>query len=587
VRLTLRRLATAGNAVALALLAIAFANGARLFGNPSRTGAPAPAPAAAPRQAARVLLVVIDGLGGDDLPLMPRLTRWAAGSRLGSAAVDSWIPSTVAGVRTLVEGTEPPPASFLQDFGTGRSRDGGIFAAAQAAGLRAFVAGPRLWADLYRPWLAGSFAVPTVGHADGRVLRAGLAALDGGYDLVVVHLSAPDDEAHLHGGASLQRKAALGRADAALGELLERAGPRTAVLVTSDHGTTDRGGHAGPEPEVASVPVVARGPGLPATGGMSLDQKDIPGLLLAPLGLALPPRPEAGPGRPLLGVLLAAIALACGVALCRRLPAIDGAGPPSLLNAALWITLALAAFGPPLAAALAALSALAAAVFMTRGAGGGPGRAALPYLAGLALGGFRCLDGEISALAPGIVPEPGSPLLYLASAALGIFLGRAIARGGLSDSRPWDVGILCVALPPVVARLLGETASLSTLDVRLAFRLADGPLGLPGAVMAAALVQALPALALLAGLSPALARSSPEARAELAKGMGLALLGQATAAALAMATDVPMAGPLGLGLLCRLFGETAFLFLGSAAAVALQRLRPGGGRLRPLAATPR
>ena len=38
------------------------------------------------------------------------------------------IPSTVAGIRTLAEGTVPPPASFFGDFGTTRSPTGGIFA---------------------------------------------------------------------------------------------------------------------------------------------------------------------------------------------------------------------------------------------------------------------------------------------------------------------------------------------------------------------------------------------------------------------------------------------------------------------------
>ena len=132
----LARIAAAGNAAALVLLVVVLANGRLLFG-------PSPAPAEPPvRQAAsgRVLLVVIDALREDasrDPRRMPRLVRLAREGGRGVARVESWIPSTVAGIRAIAEGTVPEPASFLHDFGTTRSESGGIF-----AGPRAFAAGP-------------------------------------------------------------------------------------------------------------------------------------------------------------------------------------------------------------------------------------------------------------------------------------------------------------------------------------------------------------------------------------------------------------------------------------------------------------
>ncbi|HEV2845665.1 MAG TPA: hypothetical protein VG477_12515, partial [Thermoanaerobaculia bacterium] len=166
----LRRIAAAGNTAAVALLAMVYAHGPALLG---RTQA-SPVPAMGDPKG-RVLLVVIDALREDrsrDPRLMPNLNRLEG---RGTARVESWIPSTVAGIRTIAEGTVPPPASFLQDFGASRSQNGGIFAAAKGAGLRTFAAGPRLWEDLYGPWLDGAFSVTTVSADDERVLQEGIA----------------------------------------------------------------------------------------------------------------------------------------------------------------------------------------------------------------------------------------------------------------------------------------------------------------------------------------------------------------------------------------------------------------------------
>ncbi len=268
-----------------------------------------------------MLLVVVDALRDDsslDPAVMPNLTRLARDGRRGTARVESWIPSTVAGIRSIVEGRVPPPASFLQDFGASRSHDGGIFAALQAAGRRSFAAGPRLWTDLYGPWLAGGSAEPAIGGDDGRLLRSGLDALAGGYDLVVVHLSGPDNAAHLHGGRSREYAAAVHRADAALGRLIARAGPGATVLVTSDHGVTAQGGHAGPEPDVVAVPVVVHGPGLPRGDLETIRQRELGSLILP--AFALPPLPAPPGDDPprLLPVLLILLALGAAAAACHR-----------------------------------------------------------------------------------------------------------------------------------------------------------------------------------------------------------------------------------------------------------------------------
>ena len=450
-----------------------------------------------------MLLVVVDALRDDsslDPAVMPNLTRLARDGRRGTARVESWIPSTVAGIRSIAEGRVPPPASFLQDFGAPRSHDGGIFAALQAAGRRSFAAGPRLWTDLYGPWLAGGSAEPAIGGDDGRLLRSGLDALAGGYDLVVVHLSGPDDAAHLHGGRSREYAAAVHRADAALGRLIARAGPGATVLVTSDHGVTAEGGHAGPEPDVVTVPVIVHGPGLPRGDLETIRQRELGSLILAPFGLAPLPAPP-GHGRPgLWPVLLILLALGFAAAVCHRVAeGSEGRHTGTVLNAALWIALAFALAGFPRTALLTGLAALAVSAWPARGRR----------------------------------PRWLGPALLAAGALLGLL------------------------------RLLGGTASLSRLDLRLAFRAATGPAGLPGAVAVVLLLQALPILLVILLAGPALARAHPQRIGGLAAGLAMVLLGQGAVAALAIAAW----GALAVGLLVRLAGETTFLFLGGALVI--------------------
>jgi len=583
----LHALAAAGNSVALLLLILALALGPRLSGD--RAGfQPPPSPPSGPARAQRVLLVVIDGLRADhafDATLMPQLAGLAHRGSTGTALVESLIPSTIAGIRTLAEGEVPPPASFLQDFGASPAPSGGIFAAARAAGLRTFAAGPRLWADLYGSWLDGSLAVRTVSGEDHRVLAAGAAALAGGrYGLVVVHLSEPDDAAHLHGARSPEHRQALTRADAALGRLLSLAGAGTAVVVTSDHGVTGSGGHAGPEPAVVRTPLVVAGPGLPRGRFGAVRQSGVAALVLAPLGLPAPPvQPaERGTGWPV--PLLALLAAGACLLLWRAVAQGEiHRRAPFLLNATLWLSLAAAALGLhrlALAASLASLGWVAMAVRSGR-------RGSLPWAAFAAGGLFGLLRlGEAWASATSGDLSAGGPAVLILAVLAGLGLGALLGRR-LLPRAPLLCGMLCGIAPAVLARGLGETASLSTLDVRLAFALADGPLGLPGAVAAAALRQALPALAVVFGLAAAFARS-PQAGA-FAAGLAAVLAGQAVAAALVLAGSAgyPAAGSLSLGLLVRLVGETNALFLGAALAAAVPALvRRGAGRPAPPAATP-
>jgi hypothetical protein len=75
-----------------------------------------------------------------------------------------------------------------------------------------------------------------------------------------------DEAGHEHGAASPEYAAAAARADRELAQLLARVDlTRDVVLVTADHGHSDRGGHGGPAPEVATVLTCYAGAGVRAT----------------------------------------------------------------------------------------------------------------------------------------------------------------------------------------------------------------------------------------------------------------------------------------------------------------------------------
>lgn len=546
-----RSITAAGNAAALVLLILILANRTILF----ESEAPFPT---LPRFAGEgffppVILVVFDGLRLDrslDPRLMPNLVRLGREGGRGVARVEALIPSTVAGIRTLAEGTVPPPASFFGDFGTTRSPTGGIFAEAQKYGLATFAAGPRLWSDLYDRWLTGSVSIETVSGRDGEVLRAGLAALRSGrYPLTVVHFTGPDDAAHLAGAHSEEYERALAECDAGLGRLIEAAGPEVRIVVTTDHGVADPGGHAGPEEDVVAVPLVVRG----LHGDLGeIRQREIHHLLSLSTLPEEPAPSSPSPASFLIVILALAGAPAMGSVL---LKGSENARAATWLNAALWIALAATVAGLPITAVLIAFAALTAAAL--------PFRFWRPVAiclgttaAGLAAGLLRLLDGR--------APIPESWQLAGALAA-GILLGFLCGR----LRSPLLAGALAAALPALVAALAGETASLSSLDVRVAFRIVDGPTGLAGAAFLAALRQALPALSVVLGLAPFLKRSNPEKVAAFGAGLLTSLAGQAAAAALVLLLidDLTLASR-SIGLLVRLIGEMSALFLGCALATS-------------------
>ena len=297
-----------------------------------------------PRLARKVYVVIIDGLRLDksyELPFLDTLRRrgvdgeaqshYPTWSRPNYVSILTGVPPSASGVRTNHHST-PVALDSLMDR-------------AQAAGLSTAMATdydvlPRLFLRTRAPRtgeIAGALA-PKIDEEDddeldvshdeemaaavrapdanlespfddaryapwpGGFSEAGEAVADGNDDLVVMLIGAVDVAGHAHGGKSEQYRDAALIADHALSRALAHIDlTHDAVIITADHGHTNRGGHGGVEPEVLAVPFIAAGAGI-KEGATAQDARliDIAPTVAALLGV---PAPGHGLGRTLVEIL--------------------------------------------------------------------------------------------------------------------------------------------------------------------------------------------------------------------------------------------------------------------------------------------
>lgn len=115
-------------------------------------------------------------------------------------------------------------------------------------------------------------------------------------DLALIHPIYVDEAGHEFGGRSPTYAANVARADAELGRLLDRLElRRDLVVLTADHGHTDRGGHGGRTPEVAQVLTCFGGHGVrPSTDPGRFESRLIAPTLAVLLQVPFPRHLRAG-----------------------------------------------------------------------------------------------------------------------------------------------------------------------------------------------------------------------------------------------------------------------------------------------------
>ncbi|HEX7568164.1 MAG TPA: alkaline phosphatase family protein, partial [Anaerolineaceae bacterium] len=247
----------------------------------------------------RVVVVLIDALRydtstkSDVMPFLNELRKQGA-----SATMHSQPPSFSApGWTTILTGAwpeindsqlfNPPDVSSARAF----TQDD-LFAAAQRTGLNTAVSG-YAWFEgmLANSGVDAGFYTPGENNAaDIEVLAAALPWLTGDYQLVLIHLDQVDYAGHHEGGPrSPNWNAAATRADGMLSKILAKLDlTQDTVLVISDHGQIDRGGHGGPEPITLVEPFVLAGAGVTPGSYGDVNMVDVAPTLAALLGTNIP-----------------------------------------------------------------------------------------------------------------------------------------------------------------------------------------------------------------------------------------------------------------------------------------------------------
>ena len=592
----IHRLGLAGNVVALAALVLVCTNSDLLL-NERRTSESSltatggavslgTEAGAADSSQEQLVLVVIDGLRADtafDPQQMPFLSRLADRHGRATARVESLIPSSIAGIATITTGAVPPPISFLSDFGARAARHGGVLETVVAAGGRCFVAGPKLWTDLYGQWIAAAELDTTFGRRDERLTTAALAAIDSGrYRLVVLHLGRVDAAAHHFGIASAEHVAAANACDRAICALHTALPPNTGLIITSDHGNTQFGGHAGPEPAVVTTPLVIAAQRRPDIDN-EIPQSRLAGLIAEHLGVVqhlLVDRPSRISSRmnSLLKIGTVAVAMLCGLALCSATSGRSSGNRQAFaLNSTVWVSLGLCVLGHVEVALLVTLSVFAVTTLAT-GIRIAPAIIGCCVL-GVLVGWLRLWDGAaaLDNVQPSAVALSGhavtsaAPLAHLVGQVplaavflLSVASGKGLQAWSRRTGSHAVTGAALVGGYAVLSRLLGETVSLSSVDVRPGFCLVHLPSGLLWACLLVIASQVIPAAGLLLGSRRILINLSGQDFGKLVSGAAAMLLGQLLIVAGLFASTAPGQAmqSLALGLLARVIAECSYFFIG-------------------------
>lgn len=248
----------------------------------------------------RVVLVLVDALREDtslDPQVMPFLTRlrqsaaWATmHSRTPSYSAPGWT-TILTGAWPDINDSQPANPPDEENVRTFTQDD--IFAAAQRAGLQTAVSGYFWFEDmLANSGIDAGFYTPHEDNsADQDVMEAVMPWLeDPAYQLVLVHLDQVDCAGHYQGGPQHPNwNAAAARVDAMLTDI---AGvldlQQDTLLIFSDHGQIDQGGHGGHEAVTLVEPFVMLGAGVIPGHYADIAMTDIAPTVAALLGTSLP-----------------------------------------------------------------------------------------------------------------------------------------------------------------------------------------------------------------------------------------------------------------------------------------------------------
>lgn len=241
-----------------------------------------------PPLTSEVVVVIVDGLRADVARTLPTFQRVAEDGSFLTAQTSQ--PSlSLPGWTLLTSGAPPEVSGVTTNWYEGPVRVDSLFTSAERAGVTTAIVGHSAWDQLYGDVVTeGWFGGKDDAASDEKIGRQAIGIIRNLHpELLVVHMPDVDNVGHELGVGADYRQAAE-RADAVIARILGEAGSDATIVLTSDHGHIDAGGHGGSETEVTTTPLVVAGPGtvIGATGEVS--QADVAPTVAALLGLSRP-----------------------------------------------------------------------------------------------------------------------------------------------------------------------------------------------------------------------------------------------------------------------------------------------------------
>jgi len=269
------------------------------FRSPLHNNPPVPGQALGNPLTHRLVYIIVDALRDDTsrktevMPFLNELRSQAAWTTVHSRTPSYSDPGWTA----LMTGAWPDlndgPVMNMPYEDTPTWTQDNLFSAAHRYGLKTAVSGYDWWQKLI-PQADVEASFYTKGEdqeADRRVVDAALPWLKSGdFALVLIHLDQVDYAGHHEGGARDPRwDAAAKRTDDLLREIASNLDlKRDTLLIVSDHGQIDRGGHGGQEKVTLVEPLVMAGAGVRPGKYPDIQQVDIAPTAAVLVGTNLP-----------------------------------------------------------------------------------------------------------------------------------------------------------------------------------------------------------------------------------------------------------------------------------------------------------
>jgi hypothetical protein len=268
------------------------------YRSPLHFSPPQPGPPLGKPITRRVIIVLIDGLRLDtaaDNYVMPYLNYLRP--KGASATMHSRPPSfSQPGYATILTGAWPDlndsPVVNLEGASDVVPTQDDIFSAAHRAGLQTAISA-YYWFEKLIPYGMVNESYYTQGidaAADADVMAAAIPMLSGDYQLMLIHLDQVDYAGHFQGGPlATGWVSAAGKTDEYVREIVSALDfTQDTIIVLSDHGQIDRGGHGGPEAVTLTEPFLMVGAGVRAGVYPDIQQADVAPTVAALLGINIP-----------------------------------------------------------------------------------------------------------------------------------------------------------------------------------------------------------------------------------------------------------------------------------------------------------